>query len=40
VQGGDDDDDMLVEHPFNVAVFNIIWRIVAGKRYEVQRPEK
>ena len=27
--------DVLIKFPFNVSVFNIIWRIVAGQRFEV-----
>ncbi len=27
--------EFKVDQPFNTAIFNILWRIVAGKRYEV-----
>ncbi len=29
--------DVRVEQLFNIPVFNILWRIVAGKRYHVRR---
>ena len=28
--------DALIRFPFNVSIFNIVWRIVAGKRFEVK----
>ena len=27
--------DVLIKLPFNISILNIIWRIVAGKRFEV-----
>ena len=30
----DSENDALIKFPFNVSIFNIIWRIVAGKRFE------
>ena len=29
-----DESDALIRFPFNVSIFNIIWRIVAGQRFE------
>jgi hypothetical protein len=30
----EEDTDTLIKFPFNISIFNIIWRIVAGKRFE------
>lgn len=27
--------DFLVDQTFNIAIFNILWRIVSGKRFQV-----
>lgn len=27
--------DMKVETTFNISIFNVLWRIVAGQRFEV-----
>ena len=28
-------EDVLIKFPFNTSILNIVWRIVAGKRFEV-----
>ena len=28
--------DMIVDQTFNISVFNVLWRIVSGKRYQVE----
>ena len=30
------DQDFMVEQTFNISVFNVLWRIVSGKRYQVK----
>lgn len=29
-------EDFCIDQTFNICVFNIIWRLVAGKRFKVQ----
>lgn len=29
-------EDFLVKFPFNISIFNIIWKLAAGKRFEVR----
>lgn len=33
---GEDGNDVKVDQMFNIPVLNILWRIVAGKRYQVR----
>ena len=37
--GSFDGKDFLVDQPFNVSVFNVLWRIVSGKRYKATDPQ-